>query len=74
MRRGRQRTTFFTGKSSIDRRNLPKNLPLNILVARSDISDDIKKIKQIPCDYFKIRVRHYEDFHATSFGDVLVNR
>jgi len=35
---------------------------------------EIELIKQIPFEYFKIRVKHYEKYVPSSHDEVLVNR
>ena len=39
-----------------------------------EYDEEITKISEIPYQYFKIRVRHFEQYLATSYNDVLVNR
>ena len=60
-----------TKKRSI---NFAKVLPVNVFKEEKDNNEEIKTIKKIPLNYFKIRVRHFEEYTSSSFDNVLVKR
>jgi len=52
----------------------PRNFPKTLLKPLYEYDKEISKIQEIPYQYFKIRVRHFEQYEAHSYNDVLVNR
>ena len=52
----------------------PENFPKKILTPLEDNEKEIEIIKTIPYEYFKIRVKHFEQYKPSSYDEVLVNR
>ena len=52
----------------------PKNFPKTLLTPLEDEEKELSIIKNIPYEYFKIRVKHFEKYDPSSYDEVLVNR